>query len=109
MGTKEELKAGLADLLNSKGISKKNSTRFETVEKKPATKTRMENMTANDQRTSLVIDKHLYRKIVQIAMDNGLSNKDVMNAAMRSFIERYEEKHGPLTLPESNISADELI
>ena len=109
MGNKEELKAGLVDLLNSKGISKKNTNKVEGVDKKPVAKTRMENITANDQRTSLVIDKHLYRKIVQIAMDNGFSNKDVMNAAMRSFIERYEEKYGPITLPESKISADELI
>lgn len=109
MASKEDLKAGLTDLLSSRGTTKKNEQSSAAPVKMPVKKTRIENVSSNDQRTSLVIDKYLYRQIVQIAMDNGLTNKDVMNAAMRSFIERYEEKHGPLTLPESNISADELI
>ena len=122
MGTKEDMKAGLTELLTKKVTAKKgqNSTPEKNEVKtsshtprvsqdKSKKRSRMENATANDYRTSLVIDKFLYQQIVQIAGTNGLSIKDVMNAAMRAYIERYEAKHGPITPPESSISADELI
>lgn len=119
MGNKEDLKAGLNELLNSKPAQKKSktepvssdsSTRLtQQVENRPGRKSRMEDVSGGEQRTSLVIDKRLYQQINQIAVLNGLTYKDVMNAAMRNFIEKYEEKHGPLTQRESSISADELI
>ena len=119
MGNKEDLKAGLNELLNRKPAAKKSkleSTAAETqskpaemTEKRSGRKSRMEDVSGGEQRTSLVIDKILYKQINQIAVLNGLTYKEVMNAAMRNFIERYEEKHGPLTPRESNISADELI
>jgi hypothetical protein len=66
-------------------------------------------MLETNKRTSLTVDKELYATLCQIAYDNGLSIKDVMNAALRKYISLYEAKHGPVTLRESHISADSLV
>lgn len=60
--------------------------------------------------TSLALDNDLYEKIREIARRNGLPYKDLVNAAMRKYIDLYEAKHGAIVVPrESNISADSLI
>lgn len=60
--------------------------------------------------TSLAVDAALYEKLREIARLNGLTYSDLVNAAMRKFIELYEEKHGPVVPPrESKISADSLV
>ena len=60
--------------------------------------------------TSLALDADLYEKIRQIADANGLIYRDVINAALELYIERYEAKNGPVeTLQESKISAKSLI
>lgn len=66
-------------------------------------------MLETNKRTSLTVDKELYGTLCQIAYDNGLNIKDVMNAALRKYISLYEAKHGPVTRRESRISADSLI
>ena len=66
-------------------------------------------MLETNKRTSLTVDKDLYATLCQIAYDNGLSIKDVMNAALRKYISLYEAKHGPVTRRESHISADSLV
>lgn len=69
-----------------------------------------ERLTANLSYTSLAIDKQLYAKLRQIARDNELPYKDLLNAAIRKYIELYEEKYGPVEIsPESSKSADSLI
>lgn len=60
--------------------------------------------------TSLAVDASLYEKLREIARINGLTYSDLVNAAMRKYIELYEEKYGPVEPPrESRISADSLI
>lgn len=117
MGNKEDMKNGLENLLSQNKTSKKKDKRpsrmmevqDEPKSNRPGRKSRMEQITSNEMRTSLVIDRFLYQQMCQIAVSNNLTYKDVMNAAMRNYIERYEKKHGPITVQESNISADDLI
>ena len=60
--------------------------------------------------TSLRLHTETYNKIREIARRNGLPYCDLINAAIRKFIELYEAKNGVIELPrESNISADSLI
>ncbi len=60
--------------------------------------------------TSLALDDNLYEKIREIARRNSLPYRDIINAALRKYIELYEAKNGPLsTSRESRISADSLI
>ena len=60
--------------------------------------------------TSLAIDKDLYAKLRQIATINNLPYKDLLNAAIKKYIQLYEAKYGPVTSPrESKITADSLI
>lgn len=60
--------------------------------------------------TSLALEIDAYEKIRQIASLNGLPYRDIINAALRKYVELYEAKHGPVQTPrESNISADSLI
>lgn len=126
MGNKEELKSDLTQLLtaSNKKTKKSRLANFpeenhtedtnasqeqNTDAKRPGRKARLEKIGYNDFRTSLNIDRNLYQSINQIAVCNGLTCKDVMNAAMRLYIEQYEKKNGPLTPRQSKISADELI
>lgn len=66
--------------------------------------------TARRTYTSLMLDMELYNKIREIAKINRLPYNELMDSAMRKFIELYEAKNGPVDLAgESNISADSLI
>lgn len=117
MGNKEDIRSGLKDLLGKKPDAPKKDKKAgrmqdiepETVSSRLGRKSRMNEMSTNEMRTSLVIDRTLYQQLCQIAVANNLTYKDVMNAAMRLYIDKYEKKHGPITVRESNISADELI
>lgn len=55
------------------------------------------------------IDRELYDKIIHIADSNIVNIKDIVNVALRNYVEKYEQKHGTITLRESNISAESLI
>lgn len=60
--------------------------------------------------TSLALDDELYEKIREIARRNSLPYRDIINAALRKFIELYELKNGKIsTSRESRISADSLV
>ena len=115
MGNKEDMKAELTKLLNKKAepIRKKRQEPLPatdlTEEKRPGRQSRPENRMVKEIRTSLVINRNLYQVINQIAIMNNLTIKEVMNAAMKLYIDRYEQKNGPITSRESKISADELI
>lgn len=123
MGNKEEMMSDISQLLSGKSNGQKPKSKVKkavpetkvsteeaaTEHKRPGRKSRLEKIGYNDFRTSLNIDRNLYKLMNQIAVTNGLTCKDVMNAAMRLYIELYEKKHGPLTSRESKISADDLI
>lgn len=69
-----------------------------------------ERLTANRTYTSLSLDSESYSKIREIARINGLPYKDLIDAAMRKFVELYEERHGPVVISgEPRISADSLV
>lgn len=117
MGNKEDIRAGLKDFLAQKKDVRKQDTNSasrkaaEPEAPRPRTgrKSRMDDAGSNEMRTSLVLDRTLYQQICQIAVSNNLTYKDVISAAMRLYIDKYEKKHGPISVRESNISADELI
>lgn len=60
------------------------------------------------KKTSLQIEVGVYEKIKQIAWDNRLSDNVIVNQALRLFIEKYEDIHGPVNLQESNNPIDSL-
>lgn len=121
-------------LLDVKGKSKAQSQSSETVEKKSGTsvvqekimdatrelrrKTGIGRPRKDSQQTRLgnseiartvKIDRELYDKVIHIADSNIVNIKDIVNVALRNYVERYEQKHGTITLRESNISAESLI
>lgn len=59
--------------------------------------------------TSLVVDREKYGKIRQIAIDNSLNINEVIDVAFDMVIESYEKKYGAISVPESKISASEII
>ena len=60
--------------------------------------------------TSLYLDSDLYEQVRQIAKRNSLSYSEIINAAMRKYIELYEAKNGPIVpVRESKISADSIV
>lgn len=64
----------------------------------------------NYVRTSLMIDKALYRKIRTIAVVNSLAISDICNGALSEYLAAYEQKHGTVVpFPEKAASAGELI
>lgn len=121
-------------LLDLKEKSKAQSQSSETVEKKSGTsvvqekimdatrgfrrKTGIGRPRKDSQQTRLgnseiartvKIDRELYDKVIHIADSNIVNIKDIVNVALRNYVKRYEQKHGPITLRESNISAESLI
>lgn len=60
--------------------------------------------------TSLRINAEQYEKLREIARRNGLPYCDLIDAAIRKFVEQYEAKHGQVEVSrESHISAESLI
>lgn len=60
--------------------------------------------------TSLRINAEQYEKLREIARRNGLPYCDLIDAAIRRFVEQYEVKHGQVEVSrESHISAESLI
>lgn len=67
-------------------------------------------LTDSYEYTSLALDVNLYEKIREIGKRNGLPYRDIVNAALRKYIELYEDKNGPVTVSgEAKISAESLI
>ena len=50
--------------------------------------------TKDDMRTSMLVNKHQYAIVREIALREGMTIKDLVFAMFQLAIERYEEKHG---------------
>ena len=50
--------------------------------------------TKDDMRTSMLVNKHQYAIVREIALREGMTIKDLVYAMFQLAIERYEEKHG---------------
>lgn len=50
--------------------------------------------TKDDMRTSMLVNKHQYAIVREIALREGMTIKDLVLAMFQLAIERYEEKHG---------------
>ena len=50
--------------------------------------------TMDDMRTSMLVNKHQYAIVREIALREGMTIKDLVSAIFQLGIERYEEKHG---------------
>jgi hypothetical protein len=48
----------------------------------------------DDMRTSMLLNKHQYAIVREIALREGMTIKDLIYAMFQLAIERYEEKHG---------------
>lgn len=54
--------------------------------------------TKDDVRTSLLLNKHQYDIVREIALREGMTIKDLISAMFQLGIDRYEEKHGKVEL-----------
>ena len=54
--------------------------------------------TKDDIRTSLLLNKHQYDIVREIALREGMTIKDLISAMFQLGIDRYEEKHGKVEL-----------
>mgnify|MGYP003435355346 FL=1 len=50
--------------------------------------------TMDDMRTSMLVNKHQYAIVREIALREGMTIKDLVSAIFQLGIDRYEEKHG---------------
>ena len=50
--------------------------------------------TVDDMRTSMLVNKHQYAIVREIALREGMTIKDLVSAIFQLGIDRYEEKHG---------------
>lgn len=110
MSSKKNIREGLADVLNTE--AEKIQTR-KPFAGRPGRPSREEGRIRAHEKacyTSLYLDREAYEKLREIARRNGLSNKELLDAAIKKYVELYEAKHGPVeTSRESNISAESLI
>ena len=110
MAKKEDLKNGLSNVLNNESANVQTRQPFGGNPGRPQrgdTRTRAHE---NACYTSLYLEKEPYEKLREIARRNGLSNKELLSAAIKKYIELYEAKNGPVEIPrESKISAESLI
>ncbi len=119
MNSKDDMIQGLDNLLENKTQKTEKTASTEPSKQEQERRSRTGRPQNGDNRkrltkeyayTSLAIDKDLYAKLRKIAFDNGLPYKDLLDAAIRKYIELYEAKHGPVqTSSELKISADSLI
>ena len=59
-------------------------------------------ITKDDIRTSLLLNKHQYDLVREIALREGMTIKDLVSAMFQLGIDRYEEKHGKVELRKKN-------
>lgn len=67
------------------------------------------NTTGNDMRTSLIVNKATYDKMRIIAIQEGLTLKEVLDSAFRLAIERYEAKRGKITSEPVRAAKEDLF
>ena len=65
--------------------------------------------TKDDMRTSMLVNKHQYAIVREIALREGMTIKDLVFAMFQLAIERYEEKHGKVELRKKNTDKKELF
>ena len=58
--------------------------------------------TKDDIRTSMLLNKHQYDIVREIALREGMTIKDLVSAMFQLGIDRYEEKHGKVVLRKKN-------
>jgi predicted DNA-binding ribbon-helix-helix protein len=65
--------------------------------------------TKDDMRTSMLVNKHQYAIVREIALREGMTIKDLVSAIFQLGIDRYEEKHGKVELRKRNTDKKDLF
>lgn len=65
--------------------------------------------TKDDMRTSMLVNKHQYAIVREIALREGMTIKDLVSAIFQLGIDRYEEKHGKVELRNKNTDKKDLF
>ena len=65
--------------------------------------------TKDDMRTSMLVNKHQYAIVREIALREGMTIKDLVFAMFQLAIERYEEKHGKVEVRKKSTDKNELF
>ena len=65
--------------------------------------------TKDDMRTSMLVNKHQYAIVREIALREGMTIKDLVSAIFQLGIDRYEEKHGKVELRKKNTDKKDLF
>lgn len=65
--------------------------------------------TKDDMRTSMLVNKHQYAIVREIALREGMTIKDLVSAIFQLGIDRYEEKHGKVELRKKNKDKKDLF
>ncbi len=68
-----------------------------------------EPVTKDDVRTSLLLNKHQYEIVREIALREGMTIKDLVSAMFQLGIDRYEEKHGKVEMRKCRSEKKELF
>ena len=66
-------------------------------------------VTKDDIRTSLLLNKHQYDIVREIALREGMTIKDLVSAMFQLGIDRYEEKHGKVEVRKKEFSKKDLF
>lgn len=66
-------------------------------------------VTKDDVRTSLLLNKHQYEIVREIALREGMTIKDLVSAMFQLGIDRYEEKHGKVEVRKCRSETKELF
>lgn len=110
MAKKNDIKSGLESVLNQEGEKILKRQPFAGRPGRPTRGDTRVRAHESSVYTSLYLNRENYEKLREIARINGLTNKDLLDAAIRKYIELYEEKYGPVEVArESRISADSLV
>ena len=65
--------------------------------------------TKDDMRTSMLVNKHQYAIVREIALREGMTIKDLISAMFQLGIDRYEEKHGKVELRKKESEKKDLF
>ena len=65
--------------------------------------------TKDDIRTSLLLNKHQYDIVREIALREGMTIKDLISAMFQLGIDRYEEKHGKVEVRKKRSEKKDLF
>lgn len=68
-----------------------------------------EPVTKDDVRTSLLLNKHQYEIVREIALREGMTIKDLVSSMFQLGIDRYEEKHGKVEVRKCRSEKKELF